>query len=501
MSIRTKLILSYAAMFLVPLALILLVSLLLILAFQGSVQNARNLYERTESLFDRDEIGHAIHEIERTIRHDPAILGNDAFLKDVSDELAQSGTGFVLRKDDRIVYVSDNLRGRSEIAAVLPPYRKDGYKARLPTVRVGSDYYIGKRYDFALNDRSRNTFLIWTRMDPAAYFARQYFPLLFAILLVVLVLTHALLTRLMSRTIIRPLLQLKNAATRIKEGNLDFQIDLGGRDEIGQLGAAFEDMRSQLQKSLALQQQYEDNRKALISSISHDLKTPITAIRGYVDGLLEGVADTPEKTERYLRTISAKAEEMDRLIDELFLYAKLDLKRVPFALEPVRLAGFMADWAEELHFELEKRQVGIETSIELPAQAEVMLDRDQFRRVLSNIVANSLKYMDKPDKKLHLSVFREGDRAIVALRDNGAGIAADALPHIFERFYREETSRNTQTGGTGLGLAIAKQIMDGHGGSIEAQSVKGQGTTLRIGLPLRVSGEGRESDDQTHLAH
>ncbi|WP_123040283.1 sensor histidine kinase [Cohnella candidum] len=499
MSIRTKLILSYAAMLFVPLILILLISAMLITAFQGSLQNVKALYEQTENMFDREDVGHAIHELDRTIARNPNAAPDAAYFREVGEELARTGTGLIWSRDSRIVYTSDPLTNVKGLTALLPSFRHAGYESRLPAVRIGNDYYVGSRYDFS-SQGSRNSVYFWTRMDPIAYFARRYFPMLFTILLVILVATHAILTYVMSRTIIRPLRQLKTAASRIREGNLDFTVRVESKDEIGQLGIAFEDMRDQLQKSLALQRQYEANRKELISSISHDLKTPITAIRGYVDGLLEGVADTPEKSDKYIRTISAKADEMDRLIDELFLYAKLDLHRIPFSFETVPLAGFMKDWAEELHFEMDKRSIGFEPIFDIPSEASVLMDRDQFRRVLANVVANSIKYADKPDSRMSLRVFREGERAVIAWRDNGAGISQEALPHVFERFYRAEASRSTQTGGTGLGLAIAKQIMEEHGGSIEAQSEKGIGTTILIKLPLLGGEESGDTDGETHIA-
>ncbi len=145
-----------------------------------------------------------------------------------------------------------------------------------------------------------------------------FFPLLFFSLLVILVVTNSVLTYLVSRSIIRPLNRLKKAAEEIKEGNLDFSVESASRDEIGQLSNAFEEMRHQLKVSIERQLRFEENRKELISNISHDLKTPITAIKGYVEGIQDGVADTPDKMDKYVRTIYAKADSMDHMIDELF---------------------------------------------------------------------------------------------------------------------------------------------------------------------------------------
>ena len=251
-------------------------------------------------------------------------------------------------------------------------------------------------------------------------------------------------------------------------------------------------MRVRLQESIELQKQYEENRKELLTSISHDLRTPLTAIQGYVDGILEGVANSPEKTERYMRTISAKTADMSHLIDELFLYSKLDLGRIPFQLERVPLRDFVMDWAEELEFELDKQGATLRSELDAPPQWILSIDRDKFKRVLVNIIQNSIKYGDKSETLISLRADVQGGTAVIEIEDNGPGIPAASLPHIFDRFYRSEPSRNTGTGGSGLGLAIAKQIMEGHGGSIAASSQQGHGTCIRLTLPVAAAGQEEE---------
>jgi signal transduction histidine kinase len=148
------------------------------------------------------------------------------------------------------------------------------------------------------------------------------------------------------------------------------------------------------------------------------------------------------------------------------------------------------DWADELEFDLGKKGVHFTSDLALAIETKVSIDRDKCRRVFSNIVDNCLKYMNKPDKRIHLQAYEAHNQVTIEITDNGQGIDPEALPHIFERFYRAEQSRNSQTGGSGLGLAIAKQIMDGHGGSIQARSVKGEGTCITITFPLRTHKDG-----------
>ncbi|SFJ35527.1 Signal transduction histidine kinase [Paenibacillus sp. UNC496MF] len=489
MSIRLKLLLSYAAMLVIPLVSIMLISLLMVIFFQGDLQNIKSLYESTEDRFDYDRVEHIAKEIKRSVQRQPELLTDQAYLDEMTAELKARDAGLAVRLDGALVYQSADVRQVPELTAGLPPFKKPDAASQYPAVKIANANYLYLQFDFDDRTAKQGTVFIISKIDPVTYFIRKYFPTLFISLLFVLVLTHLLLTTFMSRRIIRPLQALRNAAREIKEGNLDFRLRVAGKDEIGQLGVAFEEMRSRLQQSIERQAQYEENRKTLIANISHDLKTPLTAIKGYVDGIVEGVADTPEKSAKYMRTIAAKADELDVLINELFLYSKLDLNREPFRFEAVRLEPYLRDWSDELQFELEKRRIGYTAAIALDPETVVSLDWDHFKRVLNNIIQNSVRYSDKAEPAIALSAARDGQEVVIRIADNGIGIEPEALTHIFERFYRAEESRNADTGGSGLGLAIAKQIMEGHGGTISAVSRPNEGTTVTLRIPVWHGGE------------
>lgn len=484
MSIRLKLLLSYAAMLVIPLVSIILISLLMIVFFRGDLQNIKSLYETTEDRFDHADIEHIAKEIKRSVQRQPTLLTDEAYLDEITAELKEKDAGLVVRVNAEVVYASPSIEQVPELTVGLPPFKKQEAFSQYPAMKIDNTDYFYLQFDFGYRKNEQDTVFIISKIDPMTFFIRKYFPTLFISLLCVLVLTHILLTTFMSKSIIRPLQALRNATREIKEGNLDFRLDVAGKDEIGQLGVAFEEMRSRLQQSIEVQAQYETNRKELIASISHDLKTPLTAIRGYVDGIVEGVADTPEKNAKYMRTIAVKADELDHLINELFLYSKLDLNRQPFLFEKVHLVPFLRDWSEELQFELEKRRIGFKAEIALAPETVVSLDWDHFKRVLNNIIQNSMRYMDKDEPLVKLSTWREGESAVLAIADNGIGIEPEALKHIFERFYRADESRSAHTGGSGLGLAIAKQIMEGHGGVITAASELNVGTTITLRIPI-----------------
>ena len=272
------------------------------------------------------------------------------------------------------------------------------------------------------------------------------------LLIGVLIIANLLLFRWITRSFIKPLNQLKNSAEQIKEGNLSFKLQLHSNDEVGQLSEAFESMRNQLQRSNELRQQDEANRKELISNISHDLRTPITNIKGYIEGIRDGVANTPEKMETYVNIIHSKAVSMDKLVDELFLYSKLDLNQEPFLFKVVDLVDFLEDSIEELRYDLEDNGVALDWDNQSSSQVMASVDLDKLKRTVVNIVDNALKYMENEHKRFGITLQADNEWITMAFKDNGKGIPEEALPHIFKRFYRAEQSRNSSTGGSGLDL-------------------------------------------------
>ena len=280
------------------------------------------------------------------------------------------------------------------------------------------------------------------------------------------------------RSIAVPLVKLKKATKNIKEGNLDFVLEVEGNDEFSQLCQDFEEMRKRLKESTEEKILMDKENKELISNISHDLKTPITAVKGYVEGIMDGVADTPEKMDRYVRTIYNKTNEMDHLINELTFYSKIDTNRIPYTFSKLNVEDYFSDCAEELGLEMETRGIELVYANYGEKGVQVIADGEQIRRVIHNIVSNAIKYMEKPRGIIQLRVKDVGDFIQVEIEDNGKGIAAKDLPYIFDRFYRTDVSRNSSKGGSGIGLSIVKKIMEDHGGKVWATSRLGIGTIM-----------------------
>lgn len=301
---------------------------------------------------------------------------------------------------------------------------------------------------------------------------------LFVSALVILVFTSLSVGLWIYRSIATPLVKLRKATRNIKDGNLDFVLDVEGTDEFSELCRDFEEMRRRLKESAEEKIILDKENKELISNISHDLKTPITAVKGYVEGIMDGVADTPEKMDRYVRTIYNKTNEMDHLINELTFYSKIDTNRIPYTFSKLNVEDYFSDCAEEIGLELETRGIQLCYANYVDRNVQVIADGEQIRRVIHNIIGNAIKYMDKAKGVIQIRVKDVGDFVQVEIEDNGKGIASKDLAYIFDRFYRTDVSRNSSKGGSGIGLSIVKKIMEDHGGKVWATSREGIGTIM-----------------------
>lgn len=306
--------------------------------------------------------------------------------------------------------------------------------------------------------------------------------LLVLTIVVVVVLGIALYSKLY-RDIVSPLNALSAATKRIAEGDLDFTVKVSKyNDEIAALGEDFEEMRKRLSESARKQLKNEEESKQLISNITHDLKTPITTIKGYAEGLLDGIADTAEKREKYLRTIYNKSTQLDSLLNELTYYTNIDQSRIPYEFLDINVYDYFADCVEEIDAELQAKGFEMVFNCNISKSTIVKADPTQFKKVINNIIGNSVKYGRKEGGRIELKLSETDTAVKIDFRDNGKGIKEEELPNIFKRFYRADASRSSATGGSGIGLSIVKKIVEDHGGRIWAESVFGEGTTMHIEL-------------------
>ena len=482
MKLKTRLIIGFMTVMILP----LLLSFTVIMAF-GTFQ-LRSI-EKTYGITGADykvftnTIGtlnkvteSTYQQLKITTNRNATRMEDVSYLEDINQELATMNSYLIVRKDEQLAY-----SGTDEIESIweeLPEYGALDSSSENGTYLGGENQSLVKQVDFAYSDGAKGSAFIVTDLNDAIPEVKSFIgDMLFAVVLI-LALTAGILIIWIYRGVAIPLGRMKIATQNIKDGNLDFELEVETDDEIGQLCQDFEEMRKRLKESTSEKIEYDKRSKELISNISHDLKTPITAIKGYVEGIMDGVADTPEKMDRYIRTIYNKAEDMDKLINELTLYSKIDSNRIPYNFNTISVSDYFDDCAEELKIDLEARDIKFDYLNYVESDVKIIADAEQLKRVINNIVSNSAKYMDKRHKTIHLRVKDVGDFVQVEIEDNGKGIGAKELPHIFERFYRTDASRNSATGGSGIGLSIVKKIIEEHGGKIWATSKEGTGTVM-----------------------
>lgn len=312
-------------------------------------------------------------------------------------------------------------------------------------------------------------------------FASQHDLLLATVLLAFATLIAMSLGFFLSEAITDRIQMLNRAARNLAQGNFNIRMDDRGRDEMASLAASFNEMTAYLRAAEQKQKELETMRRDLIAWISHDLRTPLTSIRAILEALGDGVVEDPATAQRYMETAQRDIRSLSNLIDDLFEMAQVDAGGLKVNLEPGSLTDLISDTIESFS-ELAKRQeITLTGSVE-PGTDPVQMDAQRMGRVLANLVGNAIRYTS-PGGQIHICAERGAEGVTVAVRDSGDGIKPEDLPHVFERFYRGEKSRNRATGGSGLGLAIAKGVIQAHGGQIGVTSEAGEGTRFFFTLP------------------
>ena len=327
-----------------------------------------------------------------------------------------------------------------------------------------------------------------------AMISKRFMGYLVLAMAVILILTSALITAWVNQDIYKPIKELSIAMRKIAEGDFDYRLPDKQEGEIGHLHDNYEQMRLQLKENAEEKMQNEKKSKELVSNISHDLKTPITSIKGYVEGIMDGVADTPEKMDKYIKTIYNKANDMDRLINELTTYSGIDSNKIPYHFHVLNIADYFQDCVEEVGLDLEQKDIQLNYTNLAPADTCIVADPEQLKKVINNIISNSVKYMGHDKGIIDIRILDEGESVRIEIEDNGKGIAAKDIGNIVERFYRTDSSRNSLQGGSGIGLSIVKKIIEDHGGYVWATSKEGEGTCMHF--VIRKYTDKKENNDE-----
>lgn len=492
MKINSKIKLSFVVYTIVPILLILVSLWIIMFAQKKSLENYYGIkingysevFNTTILLNKISES--AIEDVRTVIVQDVTLLEDKEFLKSVNHKLEKKYSYIITIKNETLYFASDD-NIYYNFSGMLPSYEEIGSGKMKNFYASSGEQYLIKAEKFNYMDESEGVVYIISRTGVQMKDVSIITMEIIIIAILIFLLTGMILTLWLHKAVMRPLNNLKRATEKIATGNLDFTVKKLDNDEFGELSESFEIMRGKLKETIEANLLYDKESKELISNISHDLKTPITTIKGYVEGLLDGVADTPEKQTKYLKTVYNKSVDMDRLIGELTLYSQIDTNRIPYNFIKLNIGSYMKDFYEETEIEFEQRNMIITMENELKDGEKVMADPEQLRRVINNIVGNSVKYIDKTPGKVDIRISEEGDFVHIAIGDNGKGIEEKDLPLIFDRFYRTDASRNSTQGGSGIGLAIVKKIVEAHGGKIWAESEIGVGTTIHFTLKKAIA--------------
>ncbi|WP_309121254.1 HAMP domain-containing sensor histidine kinase [Paenibacillus sp.] len=406
-------------------------------------------------------------------------LLEERYLEQLTDRVEMFGASAIIVRNRTVLYATEPMSAVDAERSLLLSEHAGG----LDTLELAGTTYMFAKAEYKLASGEEGVLLLLAPMKLKS----NFYLLLGVVTLGVFFLTFLLLNLWVSyrfsRGVIEPVSRLRDAAVKISEGDLDGGIAEEGEGEVRELCRTLELMRIKLKESIYIQHKYDENRSFLVSSISHDLKTPVTSIRGYIEGILDGVAHTPDKVKDYLETARSKALQVNAMIDDLLLYSRLDLNQLPYHMERTDLERYFADCVEDHRYEYEQANMQLTLRSELDGQVIVFIDRERMKRVVQNVLDNAKKYMKKGDGVVTIVLRATSSSAVVEIRDNGLGIPEDDVPHIFERFYRADPSRRSAEG-SGLGLAIAKQIVEGHEGKIWARSNVGEGTRIMISLRM-----------------
>lgn len=484
MKFRNRLLVAFLVVMLLPLTLTVLVTGAFSVYQMSTIEKAYGVSSSfthltggaTTKIISSIATNHS-QMVEKQLKEDTASFLDLEFLQQYNDQFLKKNSFLIVLKQNEVFFCGSEVAPEFLRDLVEEPYAED--------LQYDAEYVCFYKYlPIAKKGVEYGTVVVVTKADATLPEMQHMLRDLAVVVVLILFLTAVLLVFWIYRSMIVPIMRLRVAMQQVRDGNFDYVLEVEADSEFGPLCADFNQMRMRLKESRELQEQNDAENRELISNISHDLKTPITSIKGYVEALIDGVAATPERSERYLRTVYSKAVDMDRLIEELTFYTKVDTNRIPYRFDKVNVMGFFKDCADELGLDLMER--GMEMCFEnhVTPNTFVKADAEQMRRVMNNIIGNSVKYMDKEKAKgiIQISLREDTRHVYIDISDNGRGISEEALPHIFDRFYRGDQSRNQNQPGSGIGLSIVRKIIEDHGGNVYATSELGVGTTITIEL-------------------
>ena len=294
--------------------------------------------------------------------------------------------------------------------------------------------------------------------------------------------TSLLLSRFVLHNILQPLNKLRAGAEKIREGELDFHLEHDSEDEIKPVIEAFNLMSERLLNTLQEGKRKEESQKELVASISHDLRTPLTTIKAYIEGLIDNVANSPAKRDRYFKVIKKNVDELNNMIEELFLFSKISLGEKAIPLERINLKEMLEFFISENDYAWKK--AGATVTLKAEDNIIIMGSYLLLEKILSNIIGNSIKYKPEYEIDCYIKLIGKDKIAVLSIADNGSGVPEESLERLTEPFYRTDKARSRTEDGTGLGLSIVARSVEMMKGKMKIENVKPHGLIVIIELPI-----------------
>jgi signal transduction histidine kinase len=334
-----------------------------------------------------------------------------------------------------------------------------------------------EKYTFIL---STDEFSLYLKDPLADYFYIAI--LLFVFTIIIVFVVNRILTQFVSKWITTPIEILVSGVHELRDGNLNFRIEYKNNDEFKSVCNDFNEMAQHLSDMVVARKKDEANRKELIAGISHDLRTPLTSIKAYIEGIEKGIASTPQVQQKYIDTIKRKTADLEHIINQLFLFSKIDIGDFPLKAERVEINLVLNNFLNEAIVEYEDKGLSIMFD-ENRKKFYTDIDIVQFRNVLHNILQNSIKYKKNEFVKSIIDVNCKENNIVISVTDDGSGVPEESIDKLFDVFYRNDVSRKDPSSGSGLGLAICRKIIERLGGTIHAANPSGSGLAIIIKLP------------------
>ena len=431
----------------------------------------------------------------KSVRSDDSNQNNNK--NSINYDSAQNAFGDLINELEMIRYYYQIRCDGQVIVSNLPEYAEkeiaglagaEYMATRNFAVTDGEDSVVKRSYTDGV--KTLDVMAYCNQYDSSHYLSqiiRDFFVLIIFFMVVLtatIIISIIILTKWLSRGMRSSLGQLSEAVRQVQDGNLSYRIRSQKKDELGKACQEFDEMAEYLENSVKEQEKYEESRKQMLAGISHDLRTPLTSVKAYVEGLRDGIANTEEKRQRYYRALKTRIADLEALIDNLSLLSRFDRGEYHYSMERIELGEFLSQFFQENAVEFQEHHITLDYDIQAEEPLHIIGDKKQLRRLLGNLIDNTLKYREKEETRLKTVLYKAGGKIVLEMEDDGPGVPPEERELIFDTFYRGDKARSDPGGGSGLGLSIVKEILKGHKAAFYAKAGReGKGLRLVMEFP------------------